>query len=162
MSGIREKIRSLYSIPPLFLFSLWFFLLCFYILAQEEKAEVTINRETVMVKKSVFPYGDVQCYVLADSVSLKKTEEGSVNNKKTQKVSVYKSVIKQRATLVDLNKASKKELQSIRGIGEVLAQRIIAERERLGSFSSISQLLVVKGIGKKKLAAISAEAQIKK
>ena len=40
------------------------------------------------------------------------------------------------------------------GIGPVLAQRIVAMRERLGRFATLEQLELVKGIGPKRLAAI--------
>lgn len=52
---------------------------------------------------------------------------------------------------VNLNTASKQELMSLPGIGEVIAERIILYREDVGPFSSIEQLRKVKGINKKKL-----------
>jgi competence ComEA-like helix-hairpin-helix protein len=53
-------------------------------------------------------------------------------------------------SLLDLNTASKKELQSIKGIGPVLAERIIAGRP----YRTVNDLLKVKGIGPKKLENI--------
>jgi len=53
---------------------------------------------------------------------------------------------------LDLNTATKKELQSIRGIGPVLAERIIAGRP----YKTVDDLLKVKGIGSKKLEKIRA------
>jgi competence ComEA-like helix-hairpin-helix protein len=53
-------------------------------------------------------------------------------------------------SLLDLNTASKKELQSIKGIGPVLAERIIAGRP----YRTVDDLLKVKGIGPKKLENI--------
>ena len=50
-------------------------------------------------------------------------------------------------SLLDLNTASKKELQSIKGIGPVLAERIIAGRPH----RTVDDLLKVKGIGPKNL-----------
>ena len=52
--------------------------------------------------------------------------------------------------LVDLNTASEKELQSIKGIGPVLAERIIAGRP----YRTVDDLLKVKGIGPKILETI--------
>ena len=52
--------------------------------------------------------------------------------------------------LLDLNTASKKELQSVKGIGPVLAERIIAVRP----YRTVDDLLKVKGIGSKKLEII--------
>jgi competence protein ComEA len=52
--------------------------------------------------------------------------------------------------LVNINTASAEVLDSLPGIGEVLAQRIIEYRESKGNFSSIEQLRNVEGIGPKK------------
>ncbi|MEN3202995.1 MAG: ComEA family DNA-binding protein [Atribacterota bacterium] len=53
--------------------------------------------------------------------------------------------------LVNVNTASLKELESLPGIGAVLAQRIIEYREQHGPFRTLEDLLKVKGIGPKKL-----------
>ena len=53
-------------------------------------------------------------------------------------------------SLLDLNTANEKELQSIKGIGTVLAERIIAGRP----YRTVDDLLKVKGIGPKKLENI--------
>lgn len=53
-------------------------------------------------------------------------------------------------SVLDLNTASKKELQSIKGTGPVLAERIIAGRP----YRTVDDLLKVKGIGLRKLENI--------
>jgi len=50
--------------------------------------------------------------------------------------------------------ASKTDLIQLPGIGEVLAERILEKRKELGGFTSVEQLLLVKGIGEKKLGRI--------
>jgi competence ComEA-like helix-hairpin-helix protein len=52
--------------------------------------------------------------------------------------------------LLNINTASKEELQSIRGIGPVFAERIIASRP----YKTVDGLIKVKGIGPKKLEKI--------
>lgn len=52
---------------------------------------------------------------------------------------------------IDLNTADTGQLQAIAGIGPVLAQRIVAFREENGPFTQIEQLLLVEGIGEKRL-----------
>lgn len=54
---------------------------------------------------------------------------------------------------VRLNSATQAELESVPGIGPVLAARIIAAREERGGFSAIEDLLDVSGIGEAKLAS---------
>ena len=49
--------------------------------------------------------------------------------------------------LVDINTATLDELQTLSGIGPVIAQRIIDYRTENGAFTSIDDLLNVKGIG---------------
>jgi competence ComEA-like helix-hairpin-helix protein len=56
--------------------------------------------------------------------------------------------------LINLNSATLAQLDSLPGIGPVLAQRIIDYREAHGPFTSLSQLTLVEGIGQKKLEAV--------
>ena len=49
--------------------------------------------------------------------------------------------------LININTASEDLLREIHGIGEVLARRIIEYRETNGPFSSVEDLMNVKGIG---------------
>ena len=55
---------------------------------------------------------------------------------------------------VNVNTATVEELDTLDGIGEVLAQWIIDYRQANGPFEKPEDLLEVKGIGEKKLAAI--------
>jgi competence protein ComEA len=52
--------------------------------------------------------------------------------------------------VVNINMATKSELTVLPGIGDVLADRIIRQREEQGEFETISDLQKVKGISKKK------------
>jgi competence protein ComEA len=57
-------------------------------------------------------------------------------------------------SLVNINSASAEELESLPGIGEVLAAEIIDYREQNGPFTSVDDLLNVSGIGEQRLADI--------
>ena len=48
---------------------------------------------------------------------------------------------------IDLNAATREELESLPGIGPALAARIIAHRQTHGAFSSVEGLDKVRGIG---------------
>jgi len=48
---------------------------------------------------------------------------------------------------LDLNTATLEQLQTLPGVGPVLAQRIVDLRTERGVFSSVEELLEVKGIG---------------
>jgi|Deesub1362A_J573_1020465.scaffolds.fasta_scaffold03600_1 competence protein ComEA len=56
--------------------------------------------------------------------------------------------------LIDINQAPAEELETLPGIGPVLAANIIEFRRRNGPFQTVDQLLDVPGIGPQKLEAI--------
>ncbi len=54
--------------------------------------------------------------------------------------------------LINVNTAGVEELKTLNGIGDVLAQAIVDERERNGAFANVEDLARVSGIGEKTLA----------
>lgn len=52
---------------------------------------------------------------------------------------------------IDINAATKEEFMELPGIGEVLAERIVAYRDENGGFSTVNGLMSVEGIGEKRL-----------
>ncbi len=48
---------------------------------------------------------------------------------------------------VDLNRASREELERLPGVGPVMAERILRLRERVGKFRGLEELRSVRGIG---------------
>ena len=57
-------------------------------------------------------------------------------------------------SLIDLNTASARELESLPGIGPVMAGRIVAHREVNGPFAAVDDVQDVPGIGPKTLESI--------
>jgi competence protein ComEA len=55
---------------------------------------------------------------------------------------------------VHLNQASASELESLPGVGPVLAERIVSYRTEHGPFATVDDLLDVPGIGESKLASM--------
>jgi competence protein ComEA len=63
--------------------------------------------------------------------------------------------------LLNLNTATKKELESRPGVGPALAQRIIEFREKKGGFRRVEELLVIPGISERKWKAIKDRVEVK-
>lgn len=55
---------------------------------------------------------------------------------------------------ININTATAPQLETLDGVGPVLAQRIVAYREQNGLFTTVDDLDGVSGIGPKRLAAI--------
>lgn len=55
---------------------------------------------------------------------------------------------------IDINSASAEELEHLPGIGEATARKIVAHRDRFGSFRRKEHLLLVEGISEKKYLSL--------
>lgn len=66
----------------------------------------------------------------------------------------------QPAVMVNINKANLEELVKIRGIGPVMAKRIIEYRDKNGAFKAIDDLTQVQGIGGAKLQRIKDQVTV--
>ena len=62
---------------------------------------------------------------------------------------------------VNINKADKKELMGLKGIGDKKATAIIKYRKKNGKFKSVKELTNVKGIGDKMVAKIKKDVTVK-
>ncbi|KJF28208.1 hypothetical protein TZ02_05415 [Clostridium aceticum] len=65
------------------------------------------------------------------------------------------------STGININTATKEELETLPGVGSVLAQRIIDHRNEKGFFQSIEELQSVSGIGEKKYSDIKDKITIR-
>ena len=66
----------------------------------------------------------------------------------------------QPVSLVNVNKANTEELIKVRGIGPVMAKRIIDHRDKNGAFKSVDDLTQVQGIGGNKLQKIKDQVMV--
>lgn len=79
--------------------------------------------------------------------------KGQVAGAKTEK-SAEEDQTSQKVGKININTASKAQLDSLPGIGPAYASRIIEYRQSHGGFKSIEELVNVKGIGPKTLDKI--------
>ena len=63
-------------------------------------------------------------------------------------------------TVVDLNRADAAQLETLPGVGPVLALRIIEHRETVGAFTEVGQLRDVPGIGEKTFQALAERVRV--
>jgi competence ComEA-like helix-hairpin-helix protein len=64
-------------------------------------------------------------------------------------------VIDEKKFLIDLNRCSVEDLVRIPGVGRTLAQRVIDFRNNRGQFTSLDQLRLIPGIGRKTFRALT-------
>jgi len=60
----------------------------------------------------------------------------------------------QRAPLININTATPDELERLPGVGKVIAERIVAQRQQFGPFRRPEHLMMVRGISDRKFRAI--------
>ena len=66
----------------------------------------------------------------------------------------------QPSTPVDLNKATLADLESLPGVGPVLAQRILDWRTEHGRFTTVDELQEVTGVGQKKFDSLKPHVRV--
>ncbi|MBL9090139.1 MAG: helix-hairpin-helix domain-containing protein [Planctomycetaceae bacterium] len=67
---------------------------------------------------------------------------------------------RQAQFVVDLNSAGIAELVELPGVGEVIAERIVERRKKVGPFKSVDELLEIRDIGAKKLESIRPHVRV--
>lgn len=86
--------------------------------------------------------------LLGSGVSLYKKQRAS----QPQRIQLVK--VKNKFQKININQATREEIERLPYIGPSLAERIIQYRQREGGFRSIEDLKKVKGIGEKNLEKI--------
>lgn len=95
-----------------------------------------------------------------DTITIKQSSDDSVLKIKIDTIFQDENRETYISNLLNINTASKRELESLKGIGTVLAQRIIDYREKNNGFKTKQELLKVSGIGARKFAGIKDKIKI--
>jgi competence protein ComEA len=59
-----------------------------------------------------------------------------------------------RSSLININTATRAELEKLPGVGKVTAERIVAQREQYGPFRRVEHLMMVRGVSDRKFRAL--------
>ena len=111
----------------------------------------------IRLYQETFPSVPKFDYTASDStfaaLSEKEPEEASTDESIVVETNEEESVAEDdtATSRVNINSASKQELMTLPGIGEVMSDRIIAYRTDVSPFRSIEELRKIKGLSKKKL-----------
>ena len=92
---------------------------------------------------------------LEDNILVRVNSLGDLNCEK-----VGEKVVTNSAEKIDVNTASKRSLEEIKGIGPTLADRIIQYREEHGPFEKVEDIVSVKGVSEKLLEKINSQITV--
>jgi competence protein ComEA len=111
---------------------------------KNKKEEVLLMKKKVGVMRSVVPF--LLFYAAVIMVMVLATSTDSIAQKKMS----VQDITKGASTVIDLNTADEKTLETLPGVGPATAKAIVAGRP----YKSIDDLKRVKGMSDKKIAAI--------
>lgn len=122
--------------------------------SSESSSEVKKNShelDTKRVEDSSHSHADKESYPLQDS-------QASQSQQQTTPEQVHPQISTPPG--ININTATREELQEIPGVGPVTAQKIIDYRRTHGSFSSVEELTNVSGIGTKTLEKMRSHVRV--
>ena len=114
-----------------------------------EKGSLKTTRDVVAVLEKNNTDYKVQ---LEDSILVRVNSLGDLSCEM-----VEEKVILNPADKININTASKKSLEAIKGIGPTLANRIVEHREKHGPFERVEDIVSVRGVSNKLLEKIALQ-----
>ena len=120
-------------------------------LAVEKAGGFTLEADTQGVNLAS-PLQDAMHIKIPARVSPGETPSGT---SELQRTSREERSFSGSSLLLDINSAGLEELETLPGIGPVLARRILETRRELGGFKNPGEILKVPGIGTKRLESIT-------
>lgn len=117
-----------------------------YELEAGDRVEQAINRAGGMTKNA-FEQSVNLARMVSDGEQIVVLAQGQIASSNT-------------SGFVSLNNATKEQLESLPGVGPALAGAILDYRSKIGSFSDLSQLREVSGIGSKLYAKITPQLSL--
>jgi competence protein ComEA len=119
----------------------------------EEAGGFTEKADTMSINSSM-KLKDEDCIIIYSKEQIHDINSNNTNNTNTinNTMNINKSkstLLKSESGKINLNSATKEELMTLPGIGEITAQKIIDYREEKGGFSSIDELKNISRIGDK-------------
>ncbi len=117
---------------------------------------IAVSLLAVSEAPDLSPVGIIYADTSASTVRLQTGNAEDVSTNITQEITVpgVNSTHSSAPIKININTATQNQLETLPGIGKVIAARIVEYREANGKFNSIEEIMNVSSIGEKRFADI--------
>ena len=126
----------------------------FYITRQNNDNEQNFYIEATKIKDDEYEKISTHKENVEHNITKENVSESSSVDNKNLDNKIESHTINEKNELININKADKKTLESLPGIGDVISNNIIEYRENVSLFYKIEDIKNVKQIGEKKYEKI--------